>query len=51
VYDLCQTHNIKYQSFWTLTGSPTLLDFGPLKALAKRKGVTPEQALYRVCQL
>ncbi|KLT42284.1 Aldo/keto reductase, partial [Cutaneotrichosporon oleaginosum] len=51
IYDLCQKHGIAYQSFWTLTGSPSLLASAPLRALASRKGCTPEQAVYRLCQL
>lgn len=51
MYDLCQKHDIAYQSFWTLTGSPSLLKSSPLTALAKRSGCTPEQAVYRLCQL
>lgn len=51
VYDLCQKHNIQYQSFWTLTGSPTLSRFKPLVDLAKRNKCTPQQAIYRLCQM
>ncbi|KAK1922052.1 NADP-dependent oxidoreductase domain-containing protein [Papiliotrema laurentii] len=51
VYELCQKHSIRYQSFWTLTGNPTLLDEPTLLSLAERAGFTPEQAIYRLCQI
>ena len=39
------------RSFWTLTGSPTLLAHPALMALARTKHCTPAQALYRFAQL
>ncbi|TXT11116.1 hypothetical protein VHUM_01867 [Vanrija humicola] len=51
IYDICQAHGIAYQSFWTLTGSPSLLAHPLLRALAKRHNVTPEAAVYRLCEL
>lgn len=51
VYDLCQKHGIRYQSFWTLTGSPALLQSPLVEALATSNGITPEQTVYRLCQL
>lgn len=39
-----------YRSFWTLTGSPSLLRHPELQALARDKGCTPAQALYRFSQ-
>lgn len=50
VYELCQRHSIRYQSFWTLTGNPTLLSQPTLLSLAERTNLTPEQTLYRICQ-
>ncbi|WOO79271.1 NADPH-dependent D-xylose reductase II,III [Vanrija pseudolonga] len=51
IYDLCQKHGIAYQSFWTLSGSPSLLAHPLLKKLAQRHKVTPEAAVYRLCEL
>jgi diketogulonate reductase-like aldo/keto reductase len=39
------------RSFWTLTGSPTLLADRSLRALAETAGCTPQQAVYRVAQM
>jgi len=41
----------RYRSFWTLTGSPSLLGHPALKALGTRHSLTPEQTLYNLCQL
>lgn len=38
------------RSFWTLTGSPTLLNSTPLGAFAKKKALTRAQAMYRLVQ-
>ncbi|AAW45715.2 conserved hypothetical protein [Cryptococcus deneoformans JEC21] len=51
VYDICRAHGIRYQSFWTLTGSPTLLKQPFLINLAAKYGLTPEQTVYKLCQL
>jgi len=50
VLKYCQKHEIQYQSFWTLTGSPTLLRHPTLVQFATAKGITPAQALYRLAQ-
>lgn len=42
----CREKGIIYQSFWTLTGNPKLLDLKPVVALTKEIGVGREQALY-----
>lgn len=47
VLDLCKKKGIEYQSFWTLTGSPSLLRFPALVQLARDNGLTPQQAIYR----
>ncbi|PFH53694.1 hypothetical protein AMATHDRAFT_930 [Amanita thiersii Skay4041] len=47
VMGFCRESGIQYQSFWTLTGSPTLLSNPVLLALAKALQCTPEQAVYR----
>lgn len=51
IYDICRAHDIRYQSFWTLTGSPTLLKQPFLINLAAKYGLTPEQTIYKLCQL
>ena len=42
----CRQHEIVYQSFWTLTGNPDLLNSAPIALLSKDAGVSPELALY-----
>lgn len=39
------------RSFWTLTGSPSLLRHPSLLILAQETGCTPAQTVYRVAQL
>ena len=39
------------RSFWTLTGSPTLLIHPTLKNIAAEKSCTAAQALYKLAQL
>ncbi|WWC64426.1 uncharacterized protein I303_107036 [Kwoniella dejecticola CBS 10117] len=51
VWEICQKNNIRYQSFWTLTGSPILLQHPRLINLASKYGLTPEQTTYKLCQL
>ncbi|WVW85982.1 hypothetical protein I302_108020 [Kwoniella bestiolae CBS 10118] len=51
VWEICQKHDIRYQSFWTLTGSPSLLQHPHLISLASKYGLTPEQTIYKLCQL
>jgi len=38
------------RSFWTLSGSPTLLNTPSLEEFAKKKGLTKAQAMYRLVQ-
>lgn len=42
----CREKGIVYQSFWTLTGNPDLLESNPVDALRNEIGVEKEQALY-----
>ncbi|KAK6909596.1 hypothetical protein I203_103617 [Kwoniella mangroviensis CBS 8507] len=51
VWEICQKNDIRYQSFWTLTGSPSLLQHPHLINLASVYGLTPEQTVYKLCQL
>lgn len=39
------------RSFWTLSGSPSLLRHPAIQAISKAKGCTPAQALFRIAQL
>ncbi|KAI0929998.1 hypothetical protein AcV5_006814 [Taiwanofungus camphoratus] len=47
----CRENGIQYQSFWTLSGSPNLLAHPSLREIARTKGCTPAQALFRLAQL
>jgi len=51
VFKYCKDHDIQYQSFWTLSGSPALLAHPTLSAIAQTANCTPAQALFRVAQL
>lgn len=42
----CREHEIKYQSFWTLTGNPELLESKPVIALAQGAEIGRPVALY-----
>ncbi|OJD28655.1 aldo-keto reductase [Diplodia corticola] len=42
----CREHGIVYESFWTLTGNPQLLQSTPVFMLAQFAGVSAEVALY-----
>jgi len=43
----CRRHDIVYQSFWTLTANPRILDHARVRALARRYGRTSPQILFR----
>eukprot|EP00931_Biecheleriopsis_adriatica_P091097 TRINITY_DN64998_c0_g1_i1.p1 TRINITY_DN64998_c0_g1~~TRINITY_DN64998_c0_g1_i1.p1 ORF type:complete len:329 (+),score=33.99 TRINITY_DN64998_c0_g1_i1:98-988(+) len=43
----CASQGIWYQSFWTLTANPDLLNSAPVRHAAARRGWTPEQVLFR----
>ena len=43
----CAAHDIRYQSFWTLTANPHVLKHRSLRAIAARHGVTPAQTFFR----
>ncbi|KAH9912890.1 NADP-dependent oxidoreductase domain-containing protein [Fomitopsis serialis] len=47
----CRERGIQYQSFWTLSGSPSLLAHPSLRAVAHAKHCTPAQALFRLAQM
>lgn len=41
---LCMQNNITYQSFWTLTANPKVVDSPTVAAIAKKLGRTKAQA-------
>lgn len=43
--------NSPRRSFWTLSGSPSLLKHASVGAICAAKGCTPAQALFRIAQL
>jgi diketogulonate reductase-like aldo/keto reductase len=45
--EFCRRHGIIYQSFWTLTANPELLEHGTLPSLALQYRCLPPQVLYR----
>ncbi|GJE92740.1 aldo/keto reductase [Phanerochaete sordida] len=51
VFAYCRKHSVQYQSFWTLTGSPTLLSHSAVTTFAQTKGISPAQAVYKLAQL
>ncbi|KAF9467390.1 NADP-dependent oxidoreductase domain-containing protein [Collybia nuda] len=51
VLSYCREHEIQYQSFWTLSGSPMLLTHPSLVELAKAVRCTPAQAVFRLAQM
>ncbi|CAE6395003.1 unnamed protein product [Rhizoctonia solani] len=50
VYKYCLDHGIVYESFWTLTGSPSLLRHPIITNIAKSKQATSAQVVYRFAQ-
>ncbi|KAJ6594212.1 NADP-dependent oxidoreductase domain-containing protein [Mycena capillaripes] len=47
----CRKQGIEYQSFWTLSGSPSLLATPELVAIAKASSCTPAQALFKFAMM
>jgi len=50
ILDYCNSNGIRYQSFWTLTGSPSLLRHPLLQDIALKYQCTPAQAVYAIAQ-
>ncbi|KAG5728759.1 Aldo-keto reductase family 1 member B10 [Termitomyces sp. T112] len=50
VHNYCRGNNFMYQSFWTLTGNPSLLKHPALLAIAAASSCTPEQAVFKFVQ-
>ncbi|KAI9459099.1 Aldo/keto reductase [Russula earlei] len=46
----CRANGAQYQSFWTLTGSPSLLSHPATAAIAQANDCSPAQAVYRFVQ-
>ncbi|KAI1816387.1 putative aldo-keto reductase [Poronia punctata] len=42
----CRDRDIVFQTFWTLSGNPELLDSAPVKTLAEEAGITSQVAMY-----
>jgi len=51
VFNYCQQHEIMYQSFWTLSGSPSLVGSPAIARIAEDSGLTPAQTVLRHAQL
>lgn len=43
----CGANGVRYQSFWTLSANPHLLESGTVTGLARSLGKTPAQVLFR----
>ncbi|KAI6157911.1 NADP-dependent oxidoreductase domain-containing protein [Pisolithus tinctorius] len=51
VWQYCRDNHIEYQSFWTLTGSPSLLAHPTILAAAAKLDATPAQVIFKLVQL
>ncbi|KAF8800206.1 Aldo/keto reductase [Phlegmacium glaucopus] len=51
VFNYCREHEIMYQSFWTLSGSPSLVTHPAIARIAEASGLTPAQTVFRFAQL
>ncbi|KAI6166055.1 NADP-dependent oxidoreductase domain-containing protein [Pisolithus thermaeus] len=51
VWQYCRDNDIEYQSFWTLTGSPSLLAHPAVVRAANKLLVTPAQVIFKLVQL
>ncbi|KAG6865488.1 hypothetical protein C0991_002200 [Blastosporella zonata] len=50
VHNYCKMNGVMYQSFWTLTGNPSILNHPSILAIAAAAACTPEQALFKFVQ-
>eukprot|EP01031_Cornospumella_fuschlensis_P037330 gene37330-45323_t len=50
IREYCRSHNIRYQSFWTLTANPHVLKAPVVHSLARKYNKTPAQVFYRFVQ-
>jgi len=51
VLNYCREHDIMYQSFWTLSGSPSLVAHPAVAQIAEASGLTAAQTVFRFAQL
>ncbi|KAG9316802.1 NADP-dependent oxidoreductase domain-containing protein [Chiua virens] len=51
VWRYCKDHGIEYQSFWTLSGSTSLLTHPAVITISGRLEVTPAQVIFKLAQL
>ncbi|KAF8210668.1 NADP-dependent oxidoreductase domain-containing protein [Mycena galopus ATCC 62051] len=51
VCSYCRDNAIEYQSFWTLSGSPSLLATPELVHIAQASGCTPAQVLFKLAMM
>jgi len=51
VFNYCHEDGIMYQSFWTLSGSPSLVGSPAIARIAEDSGLTPAQTVLRHAQL
>ncbi|KAI6002846.1 NADP-dependent oxidoreductase domain-containing protein [Pisolithus albus] len=51
VWQYCRDNDIEYQSFWTLTGSPSLLAHPAVLKASTKLDVTPAQVIFKLVQL
>ncbi|KAL0482175.1 oxidoreductase [Acrasis kona] len=47
IREFCKSNNIQYQSFWTLSHNPELINNTELKAVAAELNKSPQQIFYR----
>jgi diketogulonate reductase-like aldo/keto reductase len=47
IRQFCREHRVIYQSFWTLTANPNILEHAAVQALAKKYGRSPAQIFFR----
>jgi len=50
VLQFCKSNGIYYESFWTLSGSPNLLQGPAIQEIVRRTSCTPAQALFSVAR-
>lgn len=50
IREFCRDHDITYQSFWTLTANPQLLESPAVFNIARKLRKTPAQVLFRYLQ-
>ncbi|KDQ21752.1 hypothetical protein BOTBODRAFT_61376 [Botryobasidium botryosum FD-172 SS1] len=50
VVEYCRNEGIHYESFWTLSGSPSLLQHPSILSISRKLSCTPAQAIFRLAQ-